>query len=166
MSAPVGASTSDDGADGSRIDGGQIALQVHHHVMAPPRIECLRGREHAVRAGGQLGVGEHGAAAGLLHDLGDLALGRRHDHRTHIGRDRLPPHPHDHRHARDVGERLARQAGGRHARRNDHQMDSSNALRFPQFMRRYAAMTHRHRLVMSPRFGGPRVTTRASRPPF
>ena len=67
------------------------------------------------------GAGHHGLAAMGGHDGRDL---------RGVGCDRDPAYPgglgtahhvHDHRLPRDIGERLAGQAGGGHAGRNKHQ---------------------------------------------
>ena len=108
---------------GRRYAGGmrrQIALQVHHHVVPPSRIEF-----------GQRGVHAIGAAT-AAPDRSAPRGRRRRAPRRRSRRRRRPPRPgryppraprsqhmHDHRPAVDVGERLAGQPGGGHAGGDD-----------------------------------------------
>ena len=66
-----------------------------------------------------VGAGHDRPAAGLFHRRGDgFRIGRHHD-RADAGRLRAPQHMHDHRQAGDIGQRLAGQAGGGHAGRDE-----------------------------------------------
>jgi hypothetical protein len=68
-----------------------------------------------------IGSRHYRLSAGLLHAGGDrFGVGRNYDG-ADFGRLRPPHHMHDHRLARDVGQRLAGQARGTHAGRNDNQ---------------------------------------------
>ena len=72
-------------ADQGRIEEGHVALQVDHHVVAPVRVEHGQGRQDAVGARGQGGVGQHRAAARRLDRLDDLRIAGRHRDRTDAG---------------------------------------------------------------------------------
>ena len=62
---------------------------------------------------------QHGAAAGFIHNRGDLGgVGGDH-HRAKLGRQRAAQDMHDHRLAGDIGERFAREPGRRHAGGNE-----------------------------------------------
>ena len=85
------------------------------------RIELAQRRQHPVGAGGQVRVGQHRAAAGGPHRPDDLRRRRPPPRPSPTpARLGLAQHPHDHRRAADVGQRLAGQAAGRHAGGNDH----------------------------------------------
>jgi len=77
-------------------------------------IDRLRGRQNAVRAAGQVGVGQHGLAAGRLDRRDDFRVARRHGD-AETGQTGLLPGAHDHWLAADVSQRLAGQTGRRHA---------------------------------------------------
>ena len=98
----------------------QVALQVHHHVVAAGGVQFHEGRVHAVAAARQVRVGQNGDPAGGADGVGDGRIGAGDGY----GPDaRLAPaveHVHDHRAAVNVGERFAGQPGGRHPGRNDH----------------------------------------------
>ena len=55
------------GAQAGGRHGGQVALQVHHHVVRARRIERGQRGVHAVGARGQDGIGQHRRAAGGAH---------------------------------------------------------------------------------------------------
>ena len=66
-----------------------------------------------------IGARHHRAAAGLFHRRGDrLGIGRHHRF-ADVGRLRAAQHMHDHRQPRDIGQRLAGQAGRGHAGRDE-----------------------------------------------
>ena len=67
----------------------QIALQVHHHVVAPLRIELRQRGVHAVGAARQRRIGQHRDAAGGAHRVGDLGVAAGHRDRADI-RPRAP----------------------------------------------------------------------------
>ena len=75
----------------------------------------------AVGAEGCSGAGHHRLAAMGGHDRGDLRRIGCHRDPADAGGLGAPHHMHDHRQARDIGERLAGQAGGGHAGRDQHQ---------------------------------------------
>ena len=75
-------SAADHGADLVRIERRQVALQIDHHVVARlPGSSCSKRGKDAVRAGGQVRVGQHRPAARRFHRRHDFGLGRRHHHR-------------------------------------------------------------------------------------
>ena len=81
--------------------------------------------ENAVGAGGMIGARHHGRGRRRFHRGGDLRRIGRHHHRADAGRLGPPQHMHDHRHAGDVGQRLAGQAGRGHAGRDQDRMRGS-----------------------------------------
>ena len=103
------------GGDHPRRHERHVALQVDHDVAAAVRVQQLQRRQHPIGAGGQVGLGEHGAAAGRFHRGHDLGVARRHRDRADAGALGLAQHPHHHRNTTDVGQRLSRQPRGRHA---------------------------------------------------
>ncbi len=108
-------------ADIVRRDGREIALQIDHDLDLPLGVEQLHRLKDPIRAGGVVGAGHDRLAAMRPHRGGDI--GR-------VGRDRDPAdlsgfrpaqHMDDHRQAADIQQRLAGQAGRRHAGGNQHQ---------------------------------------------
>ncbi len=102
-----------------RIEGRQITLQVYNHVVAVFGIKFFHSREYAIGTGRKIGIGQKRGSAGALDCVGDFAFGCGNDDRSHIRRDRLPPHAHDHRDAGDVRKRFAGQSGRCHPRGYD-----------------------------------------------
>ena len=87
---------------------------------SPARIDPRQRRMHAVRSAGQAGVGHLRAAAGSAHRVRNRRVPAGHGDRADIGLFGAPQHMHDHRHAADQRQRLARQARGRQARGNNY----------------------------------------------
>ncbi len=85
------------------------------------RIGERQSLEDAIRARGVIAASHHGTTARGGHGGGDFrGVGRDRD-RPDRGFLRPAHHADDHRHAADVGQRLARQAGRSHARRDQDQ---------------------------------------------
>ena len=101
------------------IERRQIALQVDDDIVAAIGIDVGQGLEDAIGAGRVIGIGQHRPPAGDVDGVRDLPLGAGDDHRADVGLDGAPPDMHDHRLAVDVGQRLAGQAGRRHAGGHD-----------------------------------------------
>ena len=63
----------------------QVALQINDNIMGALFIDRLQRRVNAVGPRWQRRIGEHRFAAGRLHSLGNLGLGRRHNDAAAIG---------------------------------------------------------------------------------
>jgi hypothetical protein len=74
---------------------------------------------HAIGAGGQRGICQHGPTAGSTHRIGDFWIPARHRHWAYSGFPSAVEHMQDHWPAVDFRQRFARQAARRHAGRND-----------------------------------------------
>ena len=109
----------DHGAQGRWVQCRRVALHVHHHVMPGLRVQFAQRRMHPVGAGGQRRVGHDGGTAGLAHRLGDFGVGAGNRDGADPRLLRTVHHVHDHGQANDIGQRLAGQPGGSHARGND-----------------------------------------------
>ena len=68
-----------------------------------------------------IGPGHHDLPAGGLYGGGDLRRVGGDRHPADLGLLGPPQHMHDHRQAADIEQRLAGQAGCRHAGRDQHQ---------------------------------------------
>jgi len=97
------------------VQGGQIALQVDHHIVLALGVDGLQRRPDAVGPRWQVRVGQHRLTPMGFDDVHDLRFARRHHHRAEPGGLGLLPDPHDHGQARDIGQRLGRQPGRSHA---------------------------------------------------
>ena len=120
MSAPDLASACHHGPELLGIERRQIALQIDHHIMARPpgRPPAARRRCGPNRRAGPGSVSTarppaasiaatiSGSAAATTTGPSPAAIGPR-------------PDPHDHRHAGDIGQRLAGQPGRGHAGRDE-----------------------------------------------
>jgi hypothetical protein len=122
------------GADGADVDGGiakrgegppdrggrhgrQVALEVDDDLgIRFQRRQRLVDARGAVQV---IGTGHRRLAAGQLDGGGDGDVVGRHNDAADIGLDRAAPDVDDHRGAVDIRHRLARQAGGGHAGRDD-----------------------------------------------
>ena len=96
-----------------RIERRQIALNIDDDLDPAIRIGELQRLVDAVRAGGQVRVGQDRASAPGLDRLDDLGIagGDRHRQARGLG---LAIGAHDHGDAADQGQRLVGQTGGRH----------------------------------------------------
>ena len=101
------------------VEQGLVALDVHHHRLLGQG-EPLRGLQHPVRAAGVVGPGHdhrHAEAQGRVVDA--AVVGGQH----HLAQERAAHgplvHVPEHGPAQDVRQGLAREAGGRKARRDD-----------------------------------------------
>ncbi len=113
----------DTGSYDDGVEGRQIALEVHHGVMSALRVESLERRENAVRAGWQIRIGQHRLPTSRCDRVRDLRLRAGHHDRADPGLLGATQALNNHRQAGDIGQRLARQARGRHARGNqDHRI--------------------------------------------
>ena len=106
----------DDRTDIGGIERRKIALQIHHHIVGVFAVDVLQRGVNPVGAGGKIGLGHDRAAAGGLDRLADLMLGGCDYDRADFRRHGPPPDPHDHGHARDIGQRFARHSSRSHAR--------------------------------------------------
>jgi len=88
----------------------QVSLQIDDRVGAAFGVDALDRLEDAVGARGVVGPGHHGLAACGHHGVADLLGVRRHHDAPGIGRDRAPPHLHDHGRAGDIHQGLSGQA--------------------------------------------------------
>ena len=104
----------------TRAGEGHVALDVDHGVEIALGVDGVHGGADAVRARGQGGIGQDGAAACGFHRLDDLGIsGGDHDRQARgLG---LAIGAHDHRRVADHCQRLVRQAGGGHASRYHYQ---------------------------------------------
>ena len=130
----------DAGVQHLRADERHVALQIDHHVVGPVRIQLRQGRQDAVGSGRQPRVGQHRPAAGGGHRPGDLRIAGRHGHVSGSGAFGATHDPDDHGHAVDVGQRLAGQPRGGHARRDDHdRIHRAEIIRTPLDANKFAA---------------------------
>ena len=99
ISAPVACQRIHHCANVSRIERGQIALQIDHHIMRAVADRSSRSAaKHTVRTGRQ--IGDRSAPPcrpPVSIAVSDLRLRRGDDHRPDVRRHRLPPDAHDHR---------------------------------------------------------------------
>ena len=103
------------GTDGVRRDRGKVALQVDHDLGLATGIDRSHGLMDPVGAGGMIGTGHHHLAAGGFHGGRDLGRVGGDRHPADFGLLGPPQHVDDHRQPADVEQRLAGQAGRRHA---------------------------------------------------
>ena len=103
------------GGDIGGFERRQVALHVDDDLGAAARIDLAERLENPVGAGQMIGPGHDGAAAGLIHRRGDFGRVGRDHHRADACGLRPAQDVHNHRHACDFGERLARQSGRGHA---------------------------------------------------
>ena len=122
MSTAGSASGASAGADVGGRERRQVALHVDDDAGAALRVGAAQRLEDAVGAGGVVGARHHGAPPAGLFDGGRdrRRIGRDHD-RPDVGLLRAPHHADDHRHAADIGQRLARQPRRGHAGRDQDQ---------------------------------------------
>ena len=109
------------GADGSRIDGREIALEVDDGRRGAIGIECCKRLGYPVRTRGVIVAGHHRLEAGPGDRAGDASVVSRHRDPADIGFGGTPRDLDDHRRSENVGERLSRQAGRRHARGDENE---------------------------------------------
>ena len=100
-------------------DGREIPLQVHHDVVAALGVQHRHRPLHAVGARGHVVRHQHRPCPRRLGRRHDLGFPRGDGEGADSRLPRAVQHMGDHRPAGDLGQRLARQPGGRHAGRDN-----------------------------------------------
>jgi hypothetical protein len=101
------------------VQRGQIALQIHHHVMQPLRIDGGHGRQMRSEPEGSSGSVKTARPPAFSMHLRISTSPAATTTGSQPGGHRPGPDPHDHRHPGDCRQRLARQAGRGHTGGDD-----------------------------------------------